>query len=111
MNRLPKTVVSRTLKNDPGWNGRVAGTDLAATVRELKVHSDKDIYCFGGAGIANSLVQLDLVDEYRIMITPDIFGSGIRLFEQGLPRLALKLLDTRALDTGAILLHYRRAHG
>lgn len=109
MNRLPKTVVSSTLSGDPGWNATLAGPDLAAAIGALKSSLEgKDIYCFGGAGVANSLVGHDLVDEYRLMVTPTIFGDGKRLFEPGLPKLGLDLIETHPLDTGAVILHYRR---
>lgn len=109
MNRLPKTVVSSTLTGDPGWNATLAGPDLAAAMGALKSSlGDKEIYCFGGAGVANSLISLDLVDEYRLMVTPEIFGEGKRLFEPGLPKLRLDLIESRRLDTGAVILHYRR---
>jgi dihydrofolate reductase len=108
MNRLPKTVVSTTMTGDPGWSGTLVKDDLAGAVAGLKQSVESDIYVFGGAGLANSLVGLDLVDEYRLMITPDLFGDGKRLFEPGRPALALSLIDTRRLDTGAVILHYRR---
>jgi dihydrofolate reductase len=108
MNRLPKTVFSKTLSGDPGWNGTLAGPDIAATVNTLKVEAPGDLFTFGGAGIANSLVALDLVDEYRLMVTPPLLGDGKRLFEPGLPRVALSLIETRPLNTGAVILHYQR---
>jgi dihydrofolate reductase len=37
------------------------------------------------------VVALDLPDEYRIMVTPDLLGDGKRLFEQGRPPIALRL--------------------
>ena len=108
MNRLPKTVVSSTLTGDPGWNGTVAGPDLSGAVARLKQSVTGDIYSYGGAGVANSLMALDLVDEYRLMVTPVILGGGKRLFDSGLPRLALKLIESKPLDTGAVILHYLR---
>lgn len=108
MNRLPKTVVSTTLTGDPGWNAALLRDDLAAGVARLKQDVAGDIYCFGGAGIANSLVALDLVDEYRLMVTPVLLGDGKRLFETGRPQLALTLLEARTLDVGSVVLHYRR---
>jgi dihydrofolate reductase len=108
MNRLPKTVFSTTLKGDPGWNGTVAEGDVANVIGTLKAQTSGDLYAFGGAGIANSLVARDLVDEYRLMVTPVLLGSGKRLFEGGRPRLALTLIEARRLDTGAVVLHYRR---
>ena len=108
MNRLPKTVVSRTLSGDPGWNGRLLEGDLGEAVGELKRAAGGDIFSFGGAGLAQSLVARDLVDEYRLMITPDLFGDGQRLFAPGFERQSLKLIESRALDTGAVIVHYER---
>ena len=108
MNRLPKTVFSRTLSGDPGWNATLVKDDVAGAVARVKATAQGDVYSFGGAGLANTLVGLDLVDEYRLMVTPEIFGDGKRLFDAGLPRLALNLIDTKTMDTGAVILHYRR---
>jgi dihydrofolate reductase len=108
MNRLPKTVFSRTLEGDPGWNATLVKDDLAGAIGKLKREAKGDLYVFGGAGIANSIVALDLVDEYRLMVTPDLFGEGTRLFEKGRGRVALALLEAKPLDTGAVILHYRR---
>jgi dihydrofolate reductase len=108
MNRLPKTVVSRTLTGDPGWNGRLAGTDLAGDVLSLKREAAGDVYCFGGAGVANSILALDLVDEIRLMVTPQMLGSGKRLFEPGRPALSFALIEAKRLDTGSVILHYVR---
>ena len=108
MNRLPKTVVSTTLSGDPGWNGTLVKDDLAGAVGRLKREVPGDIFAFGGAGLANSIVGLDLVDEYRLMVTPVLFGDGKRLFETGRPKIPLTLIETRPLDTGSVILHYRR---
>lgn len=108
MNRLPKTVFSTTLSGDPGWNGTLVSGDIASAVGRLKAETAGDLYCFGGAGLANSLVGLDLVDEYRLMVTPTLLGDGKRLFETGRPELALTLVEATTLDTGAVVLHYRR---
>ena len=108
MNRLPKTVFSRTLSGDPGWNGTLVKDDIAGAVAKLKATAKKDLFSFGGAGLAHSLVALDLVDEYRLMVTPDLFGDGKRLFEGGRARAALSLIESKKLDTGSVILHYRR---
>lgn len=110
MNRLPKTVVSRTLSGDPGWNGSVVRSDLGAVVANLKrTVTDGDIYCFGGAGLARSLMLENLVDEYFLMVTPRVFGGGKRLFDAGIPRIDLRLINERHLDVGSVILHYGRA--
>jgi dihydrofolate reductase len=108
MNRLPKTVVSTTLSDAPGWNATLVKDDIAGAIRRLKQEVKGDIFVFGGAGIANSIAALDLVDEYMIMVTPVLFGDGKRLFEGGRPGTALRLIEARPLDTGAVILRYRR---
>jgi dihydrofolate reductase len=109
INALPKTVVSRTLSGDPGWNAVLAGDDLAGTVARLKASlAEGDLYSFGGAGLAKSLITEDLVDDYRLMVTPALLGGGKRLFEPGIPRVGLTLVGSQPLDVGSIILHYRR---
>ncbi|GAB1580327.1 dihydrofolate reductase family protein [Phyllobacterium phragmitis] len=108
MNRLPKTVFSTTLTGDPGWNATLVKDDMAGAIARVKAEAKGDIYSFGGAGVANSLVVLDLVDEYRLMVTPVLFGDGKRLFADGRPEIKLTLIEAKPLDTGAIILHYRR---
>jgi len=108
MNRLPKAVASRTLSGPPGWNGQILPGELGQEVAQLKQSAAGDIFSFGGAGLAQSLIARDLVDEYRLMITPDLFGDGTRLFAPGFERQNLKLIESRALDTGAVILHYER---
>jgi dihydrofolate reductase len=108
MNSLPKTVFSTTLTGDPGWNARLATGDVVDEIAALKAGTDGDVFSFGGAGMANSLVRHDLVDEYRLMIVPELYGDGKPLFEPGRRRLALKLTETIQLDTGAVILRYVR---
>jgi dihydrofolate reductase len=109
INRLPKTVVSRTLTGDPGWNAAVVNGDLSAAVDRIKRSVvGGDIYSFGGAGLAKSLMSEGLVDEYYLMVTPNVQGAGKRLFAEGLPQIALELIAARPLDVGSVILHYRR---
>jgi dihydrofolate reductase len=107
MNAKPKTVFSRTLKGDPGWNA-VVSDDPAARVAELKASVDRDIFIFGSGNLVKSFVALDLIDEYRILLTPFVQGSGMRLFADGAPNLPLTLVEARGFDTGAVLLRHQR---
>ncbi|MBI2253418.1 MAG: dihydrofolate reductase family protein [Proteobacteria bacterium] len=107
MNKLPKTVFSRTLTGDPGWNGKLAGPDLKSEITALK-QCEGAIFCFGGAKLAQSLIAADVIDEYFVMITPNLLGRGKRLFESGFSPIDLSLERSKQLDTGAVILHYRR---
>ena len=109
MNRLPKTVVSRSLSGDPGWNAKVVSGDLSASVAGLKRSvTQGEVYSFGGAGLAESLMRQGLVDEYYLMVTPNLLGDGKRLFAAGVAKRELELIQARPLDVGSVILHYRR---
>ncbi len=80
--------------------------DLAALVGRLK-QEGKNIYCDGGGGVVQALMQLNLIEEYIISIIPMILGDGIRLFRGGLAeRKRLELLNTKTFETGLVQLHY-----
>ena len=105
-NATPKTVASRSLTGDLGWNGH-AVSDLAEAVARLKAQDGKPILSFGGAGLAHALIAQDLADEYRLMVTPTLLGGGLRLFPDGVRR-ELTLLDERRLDVGSLIVRYAR---
>lgn len=107
MNRLPKTMFSRAVTGDPGWNGTIA-RDIPATIARLKQDVDGDIFAFGGASLSSALIAADVVDEIMIMILPVLWGGGRRMFELNHARQELVLIEGRQLDTGAMLMRYRR---
>jgi dihydrofolate reductase len=108
MASIPKLVVSSTLKS-ADWNAQVAEPDLAAQIARLKQEPGKDIVALGGAALANTLIGLGVVDEYKIMITPTLLPGGTRLFQDGYARAKLELIEARTMDTGAMILKYRPA--
>lgn len=108
MCETPKLVVSSTLK-DPDWNATLAEPDLAAHINRLKAEPGGDIVALGGAGLANTLIGLGLVDEFKILIMPALLPGGTPLFQDGYAREKLKLISTQAVDTGSVILKYRTA--
>lgn len=104
-NKAPRVVVSRTLTGDPGWNAKVL-RDVQA-LAALKAEPGKDLICFGGAGIAHSLAEADLIDEYRLMLVPYTLGGGKRLFADK-TRRDFELVETITTDVGSLILTYRR---
>ena len=96
---------SRTLKRSDWNNTQVFDTDLLETVARLKRDSTNDIFLFGSADLAASLIPDGLIDEFRIALNPIILGGGRRCSKQG-ERVKLKLLDARALSTGIVILRY-----
>jgi dihydrofolate reductase len=115
MNAIPKIAFSRSGKlhldpdatAPPGWEDtRVFGTDLAADIEALKAEPGKDLVAQGGASFGRSLVQLGLVDEYRLVVHPIVLGSGLPLFQDAKP-FDLDLIDTVAFPSGTQALTYQ----
>jgi dihydrofolate reductase len=109
LNALPKYVASTTLSEPLEWqNSIVLQGDLGEAVGALKAEEGKDLLVIGSPGLVQSLVELDLLDELRLMIDPLLVGSGKRLFGDG-PLRRLRLIDCQATGTGAILATYAAA--
>ena len=109
MNGYPKFVVSTTLE-EAGWNNStIIGENVAEEVRKLKQESGKDILVFGSADLVNTLMEHDLIDEYRLMVFPVVVGSGKRLFGGGIDTKVLHLVETKTFSTGVVVLTYRPA--
>jgi dihydrofolate reductase len=110
MNGMPKYLVSTTI-TDPEWqNTTVISDDVPGQVAGLKDRHDGDILIAGSAKLIATLLEHDLVDEWRLMVFPTILGGGKRLFPEGTDRRKLKLVDDKPLGSDGIrLLTYRRA--
>ena len=108
MNSLPKYVASRTL-TETTWNATVIEGDVAEAVVHLKEQPGQDILVGGSATLVQTLMQHDLVDEYRLMIYPIILGTGKRLFKEGMAVMNLTLMETKTTATGVVILTYHPA--
>lgn len=105
--KAKKYVFSRTLDR-ADWNNTtiIAGEDLAQEVADLKKENDRDLLLAGGAGLARSFADLNLIDEYRLLIVPRIIGGGTPFLSGIKNRINLKLLNVRSLKTGTVAAHY-----
>jgi dihydrofolate reductase len=107
MNDYPKYVVSTTLDKAEWKNSNLIKKNIAEEITNLKQQPGKDILVFGSGNLVQTLKQLDLIDEYRLMVFPIVLGSGKRLFEEGTDEKVLKLTDTKTLSSGTIVLTYQ----
>ena len=109
-NSMPKFVVSTTL-DTPEWNNStVINGDVATEVTKLKERFANDVLVEGSARLVNSLKELDLVDEYRLMVFPIVLGKGKRLFTDGGDLTPLQLTEAKPVGpVGVVVLTYRRA--
>ena len=54
-------------------------------------------------------MQHTLIDEYVLWVHPVVLGSGKRLFRDGSPKTALRLVDTKTTSSGVVILTYQPA--
>jgi dihydrofolate reductase len=109
-NGMQKYVVSSTL-GEPEWsNSRVIKGDVAGQVAKLREGEGGDLLVNGSGRLVETLVEHDLVDEYRLMVFPVLLGSGKRLFgATGAPK-ALRLVESKPVGSdGVVILTYRPA--
>jgi dihydrofolate reductase len=102
-------VFSQSLEKAEGKNTRIVRTNLQDEVLKLKQEPGKNIFT-GGVTLAAQLVELDLIDEYHIVVHPIIVGEGRRVFD-GLnlqEKLRLNLVESRAFESGVVALRYSK---
>ncbi len=100
LNTLPKYVASRTLQQ-VSWEGSsLLQGDLATEVAELKRGSGRELQIHGSGGMARTLIEHGLIDEYRLLTYPVVLGAGKRLFGEGAKPSALEHVDHRPTSTG-----------
>ena len=110
LNNLQKYVASTTLEEPLPWsNSTLLKGDAAAAVATLKEQPGKDLVVLGSGALVQSLMRRNLVDRYVLSIHPLVLGSGRRLFSDGSPFAALRLVDTKMTTTGVVIATYRPA--
>ena len=103
MNSMPKVVVSTTLRNPEWSNTTVISGNLADEITALKERYDGDVLVAGSAQLAQSLLELGLVDELRLMVFPVVLGAGKKLFAENGPQGSFALADVRQAGDCSIL--------
>jgi len=107
LNSLPKYVVSKTLDKLLWNNSKLIKGDPVEEVIKLKGEPGQELQVHGSGKLAQTLIQHDLIDEYRLWFHPVVLGDGKRLFPEGQPPIALKLIETRTTSTGVVIHVYR----
>ena len=103
---LPKIVFSKTLERVEG-NSRLVRDGVAEEVAELKQQPGKDL-AVGGAGLASSLIELGLVDDYRLFVSPVVLGGGTSYFPALEERVELELVETQTFASRVVYVRYTR---
>ena len=108
LNQRPKYVASTTLSEPLEWqNAELLKGDVAAAVEALKQGTGAHLLVIGSTKLVQTLLEHDLVDEFRLMLDPLIVGGGKRIVPDSGIRRSLVLADTETTSSGAILATYR----
>ena len=111
MNTTPKIVFSHKLKQlkpVPHWkNAQLMNGLDTKIIRKLKQESQKDLGIYGSNNLCVEMMELGLVDEFRIMVNPVAIGQGTPLFAGLSNRQKLNLIDSKTFRSGNVLLFYR----
>ena len=108
LNTLPKYVASKTLDRVEWNNSTLFQGNVVEEIGKLKRRPGKELQVHGSGGLAQTLIENDLVDEYRLWSFPVILGRGKRLFGAGTVPTTLKLVDSKTTSTGVAIHTYRR---
>ena len=106
-NAAEKIVISKTLERTNLHNLTIIPTHIEEEILKIKKHKGKDILLFGSPTVFQTLADLNVIDEYWIIVYPAIFGKGILLFSHNSIPKKMTLLNTKQLSNGEIALHYK----
>ena len=105
--KAAKIVFSTTLEKVEWNNSRLVKEDVEEEIKKLKQQPGKDMVILGSPRFAHHIMQFDLIDEYKITVSPVLIGSGLPLFRGLNDRINLKLIENKTFDSGAIGLSYQ----
>lgn len=109
LNAMRKIVFSRTL-DKADWNNSILMREIVPEeIEQLKQEPGRDMMIPGSASVVQAFTNLGLVDEYQILVYPVILGSGKPLFKGIQRKVGLRLLETKTLPSGVVLLTYQTA--
>ncbi len=108
LNKAKKYVVSTTLSKVDWNNSTLITTDIVNEIKKLKKQDGPEIQVHGSSNLIQTLLENDLIDEFRLKIFPVTVGTGKRLFGDGTIPASFKLLESKTSTTGVIAATYTR---
>jgi dihydrofolate reductase len=106
MNSMPKYVASRTLSGPLEWNATLLEGDLADSMSSLKHKHDGNLIVSGAGELARDLLSHGLVDEVWFTVSPYLWSTGPRIFDD-VGAVRLELVHSTTFPSGVVRLCYR----
>lgn len=111
LNAMRKIVYSKTLDKAEWNNSRLLREVVPEEIERLKREPGKDMVIYGSASIVRAFTNLGLIDEYQLLVHPVVLGGGKTLLGHTQHLVNLRLLETRTLPSGVVLLSYQLDKG
>jgi dihydrofolate reductase len=108
LNFSRKYVASRTLPSVEWETAELLEGDVGDAVRALTAEDGGELQVHGSAGLIQTLLREDLVDELRVVVFPVTLGEGKRLFGEGTVPRTWRLSDHKVSPNGVLMTTYRR---
>jgi dihydrofolate reductase len=109
LNFKTKYVASRTLTSVEWETAELLQGDVGDAVRKLKAEDGGELQVHGSAGLIQTLLKEDLIDELRLIVFPVVLGEGKRLFGDGAVPRTWRLTSHAVSGSGALMAAYQRA--
>ena len=109
LNEATKLVFSKSLKEATWKNTRLLRELDPRKIEALKRQPGGDIIMFGSGSIASQLTQHGLIDEYQLVVSPVLLGSGWPLLSGVSRSTKVSLLEAKTYPSGNVKLRYGRA--
>jgi dihydrofolate reductase len=106
LNSMAKYVASTTLENLEWENSHLIEGDVVEGVDKLKQQPGQDLVIYGSYDLMRTLMEHDLIDEYRILVHPVLLGKGRSFLEDGTKQVNLDLVDSTVTPSGVAILTY-----
>lgn len=108
INKMPKHVASRTLREPLSWNSTLIQGDVVEQLRKLKQVDGRDLVQYGVGELTRTMLNHGLVDKFQLLVFPFTFGTGGRWFD-GMDMKHYKLIECKSFKSGAVLMQYKQA--
>lgn len=105
--KVEKIVFSKTLNRVDWQNSKLVSDHIEEEINKLKQQKGKDIVVLGSPRLAHELMHLNLVDEYKLSVSPTLLGKGLPFFQNIHDKVDLKLKDSKVFQSGALGLNYQ----
>ena len=108
VNESPKIVFSKKLKKvEEGSNWKNITLYHEINPKEIiKLKKNNDMTILGSGNIVQQFTNLNLIDNYFLIVVPVILGSGKSFFND-VKKMNLKLVEARSFKNGIVLIHYK----